>query len=175
MTGWGTKTCWRPGIPFTLATDRTTRSNLSVWTATVGTPYWASIVIACAATAGAQLIGFRTVSLSFIPMGPPSKVRLLQVPDRLPQLVQVSRRDDRLPDYDRGVGERPHLPQRRPQLGQVNALDDRGARGEGRIGIGEGREAVSRSERVDGRTKVGDVHGLYRRRLCRERGIGEHR
>jgi hypothetical protein len=29
---------------------------LSVWSATVGTPYVASIVIACAATAGAQVL-----------------------------------------------------------------------------------------------------------------------
>src|SRR2546428_1496109 len=68
MTGWGTKTCWRPGIPFTLATDRTTRSNLSVWTATVGTPYWASIVIACAATAGAQVLQCPTPTIAACPL-----------------------------------------------------------------------------------------------------------
>src|SRR2546430_2571839 len=54
MIGCGTNTCARPGMPLTSATERTTLSNLSVCTATVGTPYFASIVIACAATAGAR-------------------------------------------------------------------------------------------------------------------------
>src|SRR5215467_13325427 len=48
MTGWGTNTCLSSDIPFTAATERATRSNLSVCIATVGTPYCASIVIACA-------------------------------------------------------------------------------------------------------------------------------
>ena len=43
-------------MPFWAATARTTRSNLSVCRATVVTPYRASIVIACAATAGAQVL-----------------------------------------------------------------------------------------------------------------------
>src|SRR2546427_8072727 len=71
-------------------------------------------------TVGAKPIGFRTVSLSFIPMGPSLQGEVTPSPGPLPQLVQVSRRDDRLPDYDRGVGERPHasrqVTQRRPQL-----------------------------------------------------------
>jgi hypothetical protein len=56
MIGWGTNTWRRPGMPLTSATERTTRSNLSVCRATVGTPYWVSSVIACAATAGAQVL-----------------------------------------------------------------------------------------------------------------------
>ena len=67
MMGWGTKTCRRPGIPFTTETERTTRSNLSVCTATVGTPYLASIVIACAATAGAQVLQWPTPTIAAWP------------------------------------------------------------------------------------------------------------
>src|SRR2546427_8462871 len=60
MMGGGTKPCRSPAIPLTSATERTTRSNLSVCTATVGTPYVASIVIACAATAGAHVLQWPT-------------------------------------------------------------------------------------------------------------------
>ena len=56
MMGWGTNTWRRPGMPLTSATERTTRSNLSVCRATVGTLYCVSSVIACAATAGAQVL-----------------------------------------------------------------------------------------------------------------------
>ena len=51
-------------MPFTVATDRTTRSNLSVWSATVGTPYFPSSVIACAATAGAQVLQWPTPTMA---------------------------------------------------------------------------------------------------------------
>ena len=68
MIGWGTNT-WRiPGMPLTRATERTTRSNLSVWTATVGTPYFVSIVIACAATAGAQVLQWPTPRMAASPL-----------------------------------------------------------------------------------------------------------
>jgi hypothetical protein len=56
MIGCGTNTCRSPGMPLTSATDLTTRSNMSVCMATVGTPYFPSSVIACAATAGAQVL-----------------------------------------------------------------------------------------------------------------------
>ena len=68
MMGWGTKTCRSPGIPLTSATDRTTRSNLSVCMATVGTPYVASIVIACAATAGAHVLQWPTPTIAACPL-----------------------------------------------------------------------------------------------------------
>src|SRR6266508_619648 len=68
MMGWGTNTCLSPGIPFTAATDRTTRSNLSVCMATTGTPYVASIVIACAATAGAQVLQWPTPRIAACPL-----------------------------------------------------------------------------------------------------------
>ena len=55
-------------MPFTAATDRTTRSNLSVCMATVGTPYCASIVIACAATAGAQVLQWPTPTIAACPL-----------------------------------------------------------------------------------------------------------
>ena len=55
-------------MPFTAATERTTRSNLSVWTATVGTPYFYSIVIACAATAGAQVLQWPTPTTAACPL-----------------------------------------------------------------------------------------------------------
>ncbi len=54
-------------MPFVVATERTTRSNLSVCTATVGTPYFASIVIACAATAGAQVLQWPTPTMAAWP------------------------------------------------------------------------------------------------------------
>ena len=54
-------------MPFWAATDRTTRSNMSVCSATVGTPYWASIVIACAATAGAQVLQWPTPTMAASP------------------------------------------------------------------------------------------------------------
>jgi hypothetical protein len=54
-------------MPFTLATERTTRSNLSVCMATVGTPYRASSVIACAATAGAQVLQWPTPTIAAWP------------------------------------------------------------------------------------------------------------
>jgi hypothetical protein len=38
-----------------------------VWTATVGTPYRASIVIACAATAGAQVLQWPTPTMAAWP------------------------------------------------------------------------------------------------------------
>jgi hypothetical protein len=67
MIGCGTKTWRRPGMPFTVATERTTRSNLSVCSATVGTPYFASSVIACAATAGAQVLQWPTPTMAAWP------------------------------------------------------------------------------------------------------------
>ena len=67
MIGCGTNTCARPGMPLTSATERTTLSNLSVCTATVGTPYFASIVIACAATAGAQVLQWPTPRIAAWP------------------------------------------------------------------------------------------------------------
>src|SRR5215472_10233032 len=67
MTGWGTNTCLSSDIPFTAATERATRSNLSVCIATVGTPYCASIVIACAATAGAQVLQWPTPTIAACP------------------------------------------------------------------------------------------------------------
>ena len=54
-------------MPFWAATARTTRSNLSVCRATVGTPYVASIVIACAATAGAQVLQWPTPTMAACP------------------------------------------------------------------------------------------------------------
>src|SRR2546423_13810603 len=60
MIGCGTNTWRSPGMPFTFATDSTTLSNLSVCMATTGTPYFASSVIACAATAGAQVLQWPT-------------------------------------------------------------------------------------------------------------------
>ena len=68
MMGWGTKTWRRPGMPLTDATERTTRSNLSVCMATVGTPYFASTVIACAATAGAQVLQWPTPRMAACPL-----------------------------------------------------------------------------------------------------------
>src|SRR5260370_33023535 len=67
MMGWGTKTWRSPGIPFTRATERTTLSNLSVCMATTGTPYVASTVIACAATAGAQVLQWPTPRIAAWP------------------------------------------------------------------------------------------------------------
>ncbi len=60
MTGWGTNAKRMRGIPFTRATDRTTFSKTWVWKATVGTPYLLSRVIACTATAGAQVLQWPT-------------------------------------------------------------------------------------------------------------------
>jgi hypothetical protein len=54
-------------MPLTSATERTTRSNLSVCTATVGTPYLPSTVIACAATAGAQVLQWPTPRMAAWP------------------------------------------------------------------------------------------------------------
>ena len=68
MTGCGTNTCLSSAIPLTAATERTTRSNLSVCIATVGTPYCASIVIACAATAGAQVLQWPTPTIAACPL-----------------------------------------------------------------------------------------------------------
>src|SRR5256886_7370884 len=67
MIGCGTKTWARSGMPLTSATERTTLSNLSVCMATVGTPYLASIVIACAATAGAQVLQWPTPTMAACP------------------------------------------------------------------------------------------------------------
>jgi len=39
-----------------------------VWMATVGTPYWASIVIACAATAGTQVLQWPTPTIAACPL-----------------------------------------------------------------------------------------------------------
>jgi hypothetical protein len=69
MMGWGTNTWRRPGMPLTDATERTTLSNLSVCMATVGTPYFASTVIACAATAGAaQVLQWPTPRMAAWPL-----------------------------------------------------------------------------------------------------------
>ena len=55
------------GIPFTRATDRTTFSKMSVCSATVGTPYLLSSVIACTATAGAQVLQWPTPTIAACP------------------------------------------------------------------------------------------------------------
>ena len=68
MTGCGTKTARVRGMPLTRATDRTTRSKMSVWTATVGTPYLLSMVIACTATAGAQVLQWPTPTMAASPL-----------------------------------------------------------------------------------------------------------
>jgi hypothetical protein len=67
MIGCGTYTCRNRGIPLTRATERTARSKMSVWTATVGTPYWLSIVIPCTATAGAQVLQWPTPMIAASP------------------------------------------------------------------------------------------------------------
>ena len=67
MTGCGTKTWRMRGMPLTRATERTTRSKMSVWTATVGTPYLLSMVIPCTATAGAQVLQWPTPMIAASP------------------------------------------------------------------------------------------------------------
>ena len=56
------------GIPFIRVTDRTTLSNTWVWSATVGTPYWLSSVIAWTATAGAQVLQWPTPMIAAWPL-----------------------------------------------------------------------------------------------------------
>ena len=68
MTGCGTKTARVRGMPLTRATDRTARSKTFVWTATVGTPYWLSMVIACTATAGAHVLQWPTPTMAASPV-----------------------------------------------------------------------------------------------------------
>src|SRR5207253_7305007 len=45
----------------------TTFTNLSVWMATVGTPYWVSSVIACVDVAGAQVLQWPTPMMAACP------------------------------------------------------------------------------------------------------------
>jgi hypothetical protein len=55
-------------MPFTTATEWTTRSNVSVCMAMVGTPYLVSSVMACAATAGAQVLQWPTPRMAACPL-----------------------------------------------------------------------------------------------------------
>ena len=56
MIGCGTYAWRMRGMPFIRTTDWVTGKKMSVWTATVGTWYFPSILIACTATAGAQVL-----------------------------------------------------------------------------------------------------------------------
>jgi hypothetical protein len=56
MIGCGTYAWRMRGMPFIRTTDWVTGKKMSVWTATVGTAYFPSMLIACTATAGAQVL-----------------------------------------------------------------------------------------------------------------------
>ena len=68
MTGCGTKARRASGSPAILVTDCTTLSNLSVWIATVGTPYLVSSVMAWVATPGAQVLQWPTPTIAASPL-----------------------------------------------------------------------------------------------------------
>ena len=68
MTGCGTNARAACGKPAILVTDCTTRSNLSVCSATVGTPYLVSSVMAWVATAGEQLLQWPTPTMAASPL-----------------------------------------------------------------------------------------------------------
>ena len=67
ITGCGTNTSGACGRPPMRVTDCTTLTNLSVWTATVGTPYCVSSVIAWVDTAGAQVLQWPTPMMAACP------------------------------------------------------------------------------------------------------------
>ena len=55
------------GAPFMRTTDRVTVTNIEVCRQTVGTPYFRSIDIPCAATAGAQVLQWPTPMIAASP------------------------------------------------------------------------------------------------------------
>jgi hypothetical protein len=67
ITGCGTNTSGACGRPPMRITDCTTFTNLSVWMATVGTPYCVSSVIAWVEVAGAQVLQWPTPMIAAWP------------------------------------------------------------------------------------------------------------